>query len=108
MPQRYLSRSLEGSFQVCPDYFEELLGGIGIQRVGMLFRIDQVRAHVFLNHFGHKTGHRPACAGNQMHHLIAARFTAECTFDRLDLAANATDTCEELFLFADGMGHALL
>jgi len=67
----------------------ELLRRFSVQCVGMLFGIDEMRPHVILDDLGHQTGHRSSRAGDQMHHLFAARLAVERALNRLDLAPDA-------------------
>jgi hypothetical protein len=67
--------------------------------------VDEVGADVVFDDLGHQPGHGAAGAGDQVHDRLAAGFTVEGTFDRLDLAADAADAGEELLFFPDGVGH---
>ena len=105
--RRRCSQSWRSSFEIGADNFEQLLRRFGVQRIRVLFGIDEMRAHVVLDDFGHQTGHGPADSGDQVHHLFAASFAVERALDGLDLAPDAAHAGQQLLLFADGMGHVL-
>ena len=91
------------SFQISADDFEQLLGGLCVQRLGMLAGIDEMCAHVILYDHRHQTAHSPPYPGDQVHNLFAASLVIEHPLDSLDLPSDAADPCKELLLFTDGM-----
>ena len=82
---------------------EKLIDRRPVQRVRMLRRVDEVRGHVILDHFGHQRGHCPARARDLMENRSARRLTLERTLDRLDLAAEAAHAIQEADLVGGGM-----
>ena len=62
-------------------------------------------ADVVLDHFGHQAGDAAANARDHMHDALAFGLLAQRPLDRLDLAADAADPGEQLFLFSDRMCH---
>src|ERR1700688_502911 len=100
-----LPRSCCPSLQIGVDDFDELIRRIGVERARIPLGVDEVGADVVLDHFGHQAGDAAANAGDHMHDALAFGFFVQRPLDRLDLAANAADPGEQLFLFSDGMCH---
>ncbi len=82
-----------------------MLGRLAIERAGVLLLIDQMVAHMFLDHLAHQSRHGAARGGNQMHDLFAPRLAVKRPLDRLDLPANAADARQKLLFFMDRVGH---
>jgi len=97
---------MAASLEVGSDHFEQLLGGLRVQRVRMLLRIDQMGAHVVLDDFGHQPGGSSAHSCDQVHHLFAARVSIEGALDGLDLTPDPAHSRQELLLLTDGVRHA--
>jgi hypothetical protein len=106
-PRRAVIRFGHGqaSFQICADDIEKLLGRFCIERAWMLIGIYQMRAHVIFDDFGHEAGHRPACAGEEVHDLFAVRLIVERPLNCLDLPPDTAHARQELVLLADGVRH---
>ena len=71
----------------------------------MFLGIHQMGAHVLLDDFGHQPSHGAACAGNQVHDLLASCFVRKSALDALDLPSDTVDAGEKLLFFACGMRH---
>src|ERR1700677_28604 len=82
------------SFEVGLHGLDQLFGAA--RALGVLDRIDDVKADMILDHFGHQAVHGPARSDDQVQHGRAALFIFERALDRLDLAADAADPVEEL------------
>jgi hypothetical protein len=76
------------SLQIGANDVEQLLDGFGVQGMWMARAVDEVLAHMILDHFGHQSGHGAAGPGNEMHHLLTGSLAIERPLDRLDLAPN--------------------
>jgi hypothetical protein len=57
----------------------------------MFLGIDQMRAHVILHHLSHQPGHGAACAGDEVHDLLASRFSRKRSFNAINLPSNAAN-----------------
>src|SRR5665213_146475 len=93
------------SFQIGADHLEEVFRRVLVQSPRMFVRVDEMCAHMILNHLGHETGHGAARAGDEMHHLVTSRFSVEGALDSLDLALDAAHARQQLIFSLDGMGH---
>jgi hypothetical protein len=98
------------SFTVCSleigsDYFEQLLGSLGVKCARMLLRVDQVCVDVILNHFRHQSRDRPPRTRDQVHDLFTAGLGIERTLNSLDLTPDAAYPRKELLLFTNSMRH---
>jgi hypothetical protein len=71
----------------------------------MFLGIDQMRAHMILDHLGHQAGHGAAGASQQVHDLFAASFTVEGALDGFHLAPEAAYAGQQFLPFPDRMGH---
>jgi hypothetical protein len=91
------------SFEIASDYFEQLLGGLGVKCARLPLRVDQVCVDVILNHFRHQPRYRPPHPRDQVHDQFTGSLAIERTLDGLDLTPDATDPCKELFLFTNSM-----
>ena len=67
----------------------------------MLFGVDEMRPHVVLYDLGHQTGHRSSRAGDEMHHLFAARLAVEGALNCFDLAPDAAHASQQIVFFAN-------
>src|SRR5271154_2755228 len=93
------------SLQIGANHVQEFFRRLDVQRLGMFFGVDEMRAHMILDHFGHQARGRSAHGGDQVHDLFAAGLFVERAFDRFHLAADAAHAAEEFLLFADGVAH---
>ena len=71
----------------------------------MLIGIDQMRAHMIFDNLGHEARHGTACAGDQVHDLIAPGLALECALYALHLASQSTHAGQQLFLFSNCVTH---
>src|SRR6202023_1998600 len=78
---------------------------VGVERAVILLGVDEMGADMVLDHLGHQAGDAAANAGDHMHDALAFGLFVQRPLDRLDLAADASDPGEQLFLFSDGMCH---
>jgi hypothetical protein len=62
-------------------------------------------ADMVFNDFGHQARNAATNAGNHVHDALASGLLGQGAFDRLDLAADATDPREQFFLFPDRVCH---
>src|SRR3954465_12469485 len=92
-------------FQVGVNDFDQLLGGVGLERAWIFLWIDQVRTDVVFNHLGHQAGNGAADSGDHVHDPLAPFLILERALDGLDLAADAAHPPEQLFFFTDGVAH---
>ncbi len=60
-------------------------------------------ADVVFHHLGHQAGNAAAHARDHMHDAVATGLFVQRPLDRLDLAANAANAGEQLFLLSDGV-----
>src|SRR5438270_8322031 len=93
------------SLQVGVDHFDQLIRGIRVKRARILLAVDQMGADVVFHHLRHQARYAAANARDQVHDALAAGLLGQRALDRLDLAANAANASEQLFLFPDRMGH---
>ena len=93
------------SLEIGADDFEQLLGGLSVKCARMLFRVDQMRLDVILNHFRHQSRYRSPHTGDQVHDLFTASLAIERTLDSLDLTSDAAHPCKELLLFSNSVRH---
>ena len=92
---------MASSFQIGADNIKELLRRFRVQCLRMLFGVDEMRPHVVLYDLGHQTGHRSSRAGDEMHHLFAARLAVEGALNCFDLAPDAAHASQQLVFFAN-------
>ena len=83
-------------------HVDQLIGGIRIERAGIIFGVNEMCADMVLHHFGHQPGDAAANAGNHVHDALAFDLFGQCALDGLDLAANAADAGQQFLLFLDG------
>ena len=105
--QRQIAVSHCPSLKITVDDGDELIGGVDVERPWILFRIDQVRADVVLDHLGQETVDGAAAAGNEVHDLLAPFLLLERAHDRVGLAADTARPIEEFLLFANGVAHTI-
>jgi hypothetical protein len=74
----------------------------------MFLRIHEMRANMVFDDLSHEAGHRAACAGDEVHDLLAPRLVCKGAFDTIDLATNAAHTRQQLLLFPNGMTHSII
>jgi hypothetical protein len=72
----------------------------------MFLGIDQMREHVIFHDLGHEPRHGAACAGDEVHDLLAPCLIRESAFDALNLSSQAANTRQQLFLIANRVAHA--
>src|SRR3954468_18208666 len=64
-------------FQVGVNDFDQLLGGIGIERIRILFRINQMGADMILDHLRHQPGDGATNPGNHVHDPVTPHLAFE-------------------------------
>ena len=72
---------------------------------GMFIGVDQMRADVILDHFGHQSGQGSTGARDELHDLFAFGLTLERALDRFHLPPETAHAGEQLLLFTNGVGH---
>ena len=77
------------SLEIGSHDIEELTYGLSIERVRVFFGIDQVGAHVVLDHLCRQSCEGSAHAREKVHDLLATRLALEGTFDGVDLPSDA-------------------
>lgn len=85
--------------------FDELIGGVGVERARILLGIHKMRADMILDHFGHESCDGPADAGNHVHDALAFGFLTQGPLDCFHLTSDPTDPRKQLFLLSEGMAH---
>jgi hypothetical protein len=83
------------------DDFDQLLGGIRLQRVGIAVDWRQLLPHVFLQHLSHQAVDRAARRGDALEQVRAARLTGERAFDRVHLTAQPAYPVDQTALVAE-------
>jgi hypothetical protein len=89
--------------QVGAHYVDQFFSGL--RALGLMARLDQVRANVILDHLGHQSVDGAAGAGDELQHVGAADLLVERPFDGFDLSANAPDAIEQLGFFTNRVTH---
>jgi len=73
----------------------------------MFVGVNQMRSHMIFHNLRHEPRHGTACAGDQMHDLLASRLGFEGPFNPLYLSPNAADARQQLRLVSNRMAHVL-
>jgi hypothetical protein len=73
------------------DDLDELFGGLGAWIVARSGRVDDMVADVFFNHFGHEPIERSSTGHDLLQDCRTIGFTFHGTFNRFQLAADASD-----------------
>jgi hypothetical protein len=74
----------------------------------MALCIDEMRAHVILDHLGHEPCHSPSHSGDEMHDLFTVRLVVERALDSFDLTFDAAHARQQLLLFTDRVSMLLI
>ncbi len=94
--------------QIRVDHVKQLLGGRRLLRCRPLVRIQEVRSHVPLDDLRHQPIHGAPAGGDRLEHRPAGiLLLADRTLDRVDLAANASQSIQELPLVPYQVSHRL-
>jgi|HubBroStandDraft_1064217.scaffolds.fasta_scaffold35063_3 hypothetical protein len=72
----------------------------------MFLGIDQMREHVIFHDLGHESRHGAACAGDEVHDLLAPCLIRKSAFDALNLSSQSANARQQLFLIANRVAHA--
>jgi len=91
---------------VWTDHFDEPVRRVRVERARILLGVDEMGPDVVFDHLGHQAGDAAANARDHVHDALAFGLFGQRPLDRFDLAANAADPGEQLFLFSDRMCHA--
>jgi hypothetical protein len=86
-------------------HVDQFFSRMSALRIGLISRINEVRANMILHDLGHQPVDGAAGAGNELQHVSTTDFLIERPFDGFDLSANASHAIEEFGLFANGVGH---
>jgi ketosteroid isomerase-like protein len=71
----------------------------------MFIRIDQMRAHMVLDDLSHEARHGAACAGDEVHDLLAPRLARKRALYAVNLSAEPAHARQQFFLIANRMAH---
>jgi len=74
----------------------------------MFLGIDQMREHVIFHDLGHEARHGAACAGDEVHDLLAPCLIRKSAFDALNLSSQSANARQQLFLIANRVAHACI
>src|SRR5579859_7793211 len=99
---------MTASLQIGSDDVQQLIRRIGIEGTWVLLEVDQMRADMVFDNLGHEALHGAACAGDQMHDLLASGLAGERPLDALHLASQAAHAGQQLLLIANRVAHELL
>jgi hypothetical protein len=94
------------SLQIGTNNVQQTIGRLGVKGARMSVGVDQMRPHMVLDYFRHEPCHGAACAGDQMHDLLASRLGFEGPFNPLYLSSNTAYPRQQLLLVANRMAHA--
>jgi hypothetical protein len=97
--------SWQFSLQIGSDDVQQLLRRFRFERARMFLRIDQMRAHMIFDDLGHEARHGAACAGDEVHDLLASCLARKSAFYAVDLSPEPADARQQLFLIANRMAH---
>ncbi len=92
-------------FQVGADDVDELSGAARPLDVVVMRRIGEVDPDVILHHLGHQAIGGSADRYNELHDLGASRLGLQRALDRLHLAAETTNTVQQLAFLFDRVTH---
>jgi hypothetical protein len=102
------SRMAQTSSKIAMHDLDQLRRRLGIERLRILGRIDQMSADVILDHLHQQAVDRATATGNLMHDLRAACLAIERALNGFDLAANAAYPVQKLLLVANDVAHVRL
>jgi hypothetical protein len=77
----------------------------GLLTVGLGASAEDVGLKMLVDNFSHEAVHCPACCGDELKRLRAARLGFERPFNSFDLAPDTANALEEFIFLANGVSH---